>query len=116
MKSPFSRPLYVMAKPAGSACNMACSYCYYLDKQRFYNPDDSRYNMSDEMLDLFVKRYFEAQTEGEVLFTWHGGETLLRPLSFYKKAEGAVCLTAFKPTAPCSLKSGVGFCVKTDGL
>ncbi|GFI05411.1 anaerobic sulfatase-maturating enzyme [Muribaculaceae bacterium] len=86
MKSPFSRPLYVMAKPAGSACNMACSYCYYLDKQRFYNPDDSRYNMSDEMLDLFVKRYFEAQTEGEVLFTWHGGETLLRPLSFYKKA------------------------------
>ena len=31
-------------------------------------------------------------------------------------AEGAVCLTAFKPTAPCSLKSGVGFCAKTDGL
>ncbi len=22
----------------------------------------------------------------QVLFTWHGGETLMRPLSFYKKA------------------------------
>ena len=28
--SPFSRPFYVMAKPAGAACNLACDYCYYL--------------------------------------------------------------------------------------
>ena len=26
------------------------------------------------------------QTMQEVLFTWHGGETLMRPISFYKKA------------------------------
>lgn len=75
-----------MAKPAGSTCNLACSYCYYLDKQRFYDPAESKFLMSDEMLELYVKRYFEAQTADDVNFTWHGGETLIRPLSFYKKA------------------------------
>ena len=86
MENPFSRPLYVMAKPAGSSCNLACTYCYYLDKQRLYDPADSRHIMSDEMLELYIKRYFEAQTQPEVMFVWHGGETLLRPLSFYKRA------------------------------
>lgn len=86
IESPFSRPLYVMAKPAGSHCNLACSYCYYLDKQRLYNPDDKRHLMSDEMLELYVKNYIEAQTGADVCFTWHGGETLMRPLSFYQKA------------------------------
>lgn len=75
-----------MAKPAGSTCNLACSYCYYLDKQRFYDPAESKFLMSDEMLELYIKRYFEAQTSDDVNFTWHGGETLIRPLSFYKKA------------------------------
>ena len=26
--APFARPLYVMAKPVGSLCNLACTYCY----------------------------------------------------------------------------------------
>ena len=42
--------------------------------------------MSDEMLELFVRRYIEAQNTPEVLFTWHGGEPLLRPLTFYRRA------------------------------
>ncbi len=42
--------------------------------------------MSDDLLDLFTRQYIEAQTMPEVLFTWHGGEPLLRPLSFYEKA------------------------------
>lgn len=87
MQSPFSRPLYVMAKPAGSDCNMACTYCYYLDKKRFYDsPDDKRHYMSDEMLELYISRYIEAQTEPEVMFTWHGGETMLRNVDFYRRA------------------------------
>ena len=81
----FSQPLYVMAKPAGPACNMACRYCYYLEKQRLY-PQRERTYMSDEMLELFIRRYIEAQPGNEVSFTWHGGEALLRPLSFYQRA------------------------------
>lgn len=83
--NPFAKPLYVMAKPAGAMCNMACTYCYYLEKKDLY-ADDPKMVMSDAMLELYTKRYLEAQTMGVVNFTWHGGEALLRPLSFYKRA------------------------------
>ena len=82
--SPFSRPLYVMVKPVGAHCNLSCKYCYYLGKKRLYN-EETQHMMSDNTLEQFVKKYIEAQTTNEVLFTWHGGEPLLRPLSFYKK-------------------------------
>ena len=82
---PFSRPFYVMAKPAGSRCNLSCSYCYYLEKKKMYD-ETAGFCMSDDLLDLFTRQYIEAQTMPEVLFTWHGGEPLLRPLSVYEKA------------------------------
>ena len=31
--TPFAKPLYVMLKPAGAHCNLACKYCYYLEKE-----------------------------------------------------------------------------------
>ena len=83
--SPFARPLYVMLKPIGAHCNLACDYCYYLEKAKLYD-DVPRHVMSEELLEEFVRQYIGAQTMSEVLFTWHGGETLMRPLSFYKKA------------------------------
>lgn len=83
--SPFAKPLYVMLKPVGARCNMACEYCYYLEKSLLY-ADDPRHLMSEELLEQFTKAYIEAQTMNQVLFTWHGGETMLRPLAFYKKA------------------------------
>lgn len=42
--------------------------------------------MSDEILERYIQSYIEAQPVPEVLFTWHGGETLLRDILFYKKA------------------------------
>ncbi len=41
--------------------------------------------MSDDMLERFIKMYIESQSMPQILFSWHGGETLMRPLSFYKK-------------------------------
>ncbi|MDE7142629.1 MAG: anaerobic sulfatase maturase, partial [Muribaculaceae bacterium] len=71
--APFARPLYIMAKPAGSRCNLACEYCYYLEKNKLYRDRDpqKRFTMSDEMLEKFIKEYIEAQTMPEVRFTWH---------------------------------------------
>ena len=83
--APFSRPLYIMAKPAGALCNLACDYCYYLEKSKLY-PHHPASVMSDELLETFVEEYILSQTVPQVLFTWHGGETLMRPLSFYQKA------------------------------
>lgn len=83
--SPFSKPLYVLAKPVGASCNLRCKYCYYLEKSHLYRNAPARV-MSDKLLERFVQEYIQAQTMSQVLFTWHGGEPLMRPLSFYRKA------------------------------
>ena len=72
-----------MLKPIGSRCNLACRYCYYLDKAQLYPNQEP---LSEELLEIFIQQYLEAQTMPQVLFTWHGGEPLLRPLSFYQRA------------------------------
>ncbi|MCW4125312.1 anaerobic sulfatase-maturation protein [Segatella copri] len=83
--NPFAKPLYVMLKPAGAHCNLACKYCYYQEKNKLY-PTAQRHLMSNEMLEQFTREYIEAQTMSQVLFTWHGGEPLLRSIDFYRKA------------------------------
>ena len=83
--TPFAKPLYVMLKPAGAHCNLACKYCYYLEKSKLY-ATSQRHLMTDEMLERFTQEYIKAQTMGHVLFTWHGGEPLMRSIDFYKKA------------------------------
>ena len=81
----FSRPLYVMLKPAGARCNLRCRYCYYLEKDHLYGSNDAHF-MSERLLEKFIADYMQAQTTPEVLFTWHGGEALLRPIAFYERA------------------------------
>ena len=84
---PFARPLYIMAKPVGSLCNLACNYCYYLEKESIYREQEekSRFVMSDRTLEEYICQYIAAQTQPYVLFVWHGGEPLMRPISFYQK-------------------------------
>ena len=79
--------MYIMTKAAGSSCNLACKYCYYLEKNNLYKDrqPDKRFIMTDELLEKFIEMYIESQTTPQVLFCWHGGESLMRPLSFYKK-------------------------------
>ena len=81
---PFARPLYVMSKAAGPACNLRCEYCYYLEKQHLLG--DRQPVMTDELLEVFVRDYIQLQQTPDILFTWHGGEPMLRPLDFYRKA------------------------------
>ncbi len=83
--APFARPVYVMAKPVGAACNLACRYCYYLEKKDLY-PAQKRTLMSEQTLERYIKLYIEAQTTPHVQFVWHGGEATMRPLDFYRKA------------------------------
>ena len=83
--SPFSKPMYIMLKPAGSLCNLRCKYCYYFEKNQLYQQDKNNV-ITDALLEKFIKDYIESQISPEVLFTWHGGETLMRPIAFYEKA------------------------------
>ena len=83
--SPFAHPMYIMLKPAGSLCNLRCRYCYYLEKNKLHQ-EQKNHVITNELLEKFTKDYIEAQTTPQVLFTWHGGETLMRPIAFYRRA------------------------------
>lgn len=77
-------PFAVVVKPLGNRCNLGCQYCYYLDKDRFYEAAPKL--MSDEVLEEYIKQYIECNPKGEVVFLWHGGEPLMAGLDFFRKA------------------------------
>jgi uncharacterized protein len=83
--TPVSHPFVVMIKPVGPACNLECSYCYYLETKNLYtNPHQFR--MSDALLETFVRQYIAASPGPIVQFVWHGGEPTLAGLDFYRHA------------------------------
>lgn len=105
--SPLSFPIYVMAKPVGPLCNMDCEYCYYLEKEGLYkNRKGSK--MSDDLLERFTDAYINCQTAPFVQFTWHGGESLLRGIDFYRKA--------LKFQEKYSRGREISNCIQTNGL
>lgn len=73
-----------LTKPVGSVCNLACKYCYYIDKERFYGKHQPR--MSDEMLENYIKEYIQTNEIPEITFCWHGGEPTLAGIDFFRKA------------------------------
>ena len=75
----------VMAKPISSTCNLNCTYCYYLEKEKLYANTGS-YRMNDAVLELFIKQYIEAQEIPVVTFVWQGGEPTLKGIEFYRTA------------------------------
>jgi uncharacterized protein len=79
-----SRRFHVMAKPAGSACNLDCAYCFYLSKQKLAGGPGGGH-MDDELLERFVRDYIQAVTADEVVFSWQGGEPTLLGLGFFEK-------------------------------
>ena len=52
--APFAKPLYVMVKPVGAVCNLACEYCYYLEKANLYK-ENPKHVMSDELLENWME-------------------------------------------------------------
>ena len=77
---------HVMAKPSGSVCNIDCTYCFYLEKEKLYPQARKNWRMSDEVLELYVKQYIEAQDVPAVNFAWQGGEPTLLGVDFYRRA------------------------------
>ncbi len=83
-------PVSLLAKPTGAACNLDCSYCFFLSKDLLW--DASRQSMSVGVLDAFVRTYLDSQPDGVVTLAWQGGEPTLRGLDFFREvvrlAEG----------------------------
>jgi uncharacterized protein len=51
---------HIMAKPTGPICNLNCLYCFYLEKAKLY-PTQTRWAMSDTVLDSFIRQYIQAR-------------------------------------------------------
>ncbi len=75
----------VMSKPIGPVCNLNCTYCYYLEKEKLYGESGS-FKMSYEVLESYVKQFIEGQEVPLVTFTWQGGEPTLLGIEFFEKA------------------------------
>ncbi len=86
-KESIAHGIHIVAKPIGPACNLNCTYCFYLEKQALYAAG-KRYRMSDTVLGAFIKNYIDSQPAPVVEFVWQGGEpTLLGPDFFRRVVE-----------------------------
>jgi uncharacterized protein len=75
---------HLLAKPTGATCNLACSYCFFLDKALLY--PNSHFRMTDETLEAYIQQVIESHQGSEVTIAWQGGEPTLMGVDFYRKA------------------------------
>jgi len=75
---------HLLAKPTGSACNLECAYCFFLQKEALY--PGLRPRMSDETLQRYLQQLIEAHQIPEVTIAWQGGEPMLMGLEFFKRS------------------------------
>jgi uncharacterized protein len=80
-------PFQIFVKPVGPVCNLACDYCYYLDKKSLY-PDAGSFRMNEQILENYIFQHIEASCERTIMFSWHGGEPLLAGIHFFREAVG----------------------------
>jgi uncharacterized protein len=74
---------HLLAKPRGAVCNLDCKYCFFLSKEELY--PGSKFHMSDDMLERYVRQLLEAHQTPEVTIAWQGGEPTLMGLDFYRR-------------------------------
>ncbi len=75
---------HVMTKPIGPICNLDCSYCFYLEKEKLF-PSNENFKMSDEVLETYIRSYIQSQKVPEISFAWQGGEPTLLGVDYFRK-------------------------------
>lgn len=75
-------PVHVLIKPASSACNMQCSYCFYRDVSS-HREESFSGMLSTQRMEQIVKAALE-YAEGSCTFAFQGGEPTLAGLDFYR--------------------------------
>ncbi len=80
-------PFHVMSKPIGPRCNIACEYCYYLEKEKLY-PAEKKFRMGPDILKSYISQLIETSREAgmaEVSFTWQGGEPTILGVDYFRQ-------------------------------
>lgn len=86
MSAEYINNFQLMAKPGGSVCNIACDYCFYLEKAQLYPGRKQAWRMDDVTLKNYIQKTIAAQQAEVVDFLWQGGEPTLVGLDFYQRA------------------------------
>ncbi|MEI6073523.1 MAG: anaerobic sulfatase maturase [Verrucomicrobiae bacterium] len=73
-----------MAKPIGPACNLNCTYCYYLEKEKLF-PKGENFRMKPDVIESYIRQYCESQTSPEITFAWQGGEPTLLGVDYFRR-------------------------------
>lgn len=77
-------PVSILIKPASSACNISCKYCFYHSIAE--NRETANFGiMSDENLETLVRETIR-YADGFAAFAFQGGEPMLAGLDFFQKA------------------------------
>ncbi len=79
-----SREFQVFVKPVGSRCNLACEYCYYLNKNQILAKGQA-FRMSDTLLEEYIIQHIHSSPEPVIRFSWHGGEPTVLGLNTFRK-------------------------------
>lgn len=75
--------LSLMIKPVSGACNMRCSYCFYLDEMA--KRETASFGlMNNETASTVISRAF-AYAQRSVCFVFQGGEPTLAEAKFYRR-------------------------------
>jgi uncharacterized protein len=77
----------VFVKPAGAACNLACRYCYYLEKAELH-PSAGVPRMPADLLESYIVQHLEASGGPVTRFSWHGGEPTVLGLDYFREIVG----------------------------
>src|SRR6266487_568471 len=75
---------HLLSKPSGATCNLDCTYCFFLSKEKLY--PNSRFRMPEDLLEAYIRQMIESQRGPEVTIAWQGGEPTLMGLDFYKRS------------------------------
>ena len=73
-----------MTKPVGPICNLDCTYCFYLEKEKLFGRTE-KFRMSNSLLDKYIREFIQSQSSPEVLFAWQGGEPTLLGVDFFRR-------------------------------
>jgi uncharacterized protein len=82
--SDIPKAFHIMAKPTGSACNLHCDYCFFLEKEKLYPGSDFR--MSAQVHEAYIRQLLEFHQTPRVTVAWQGGEPTLMGLDFFKRS------------------------------
>ncbi len=78
----------MIAKPIGPLCNLDCKYCFYLEKEQLFNPEQANGNphfqMSGAVLESYIQQKLENSRSSVETFLWQGGEPTLLGVDYFR--------------------------------